>query len=148
MLFNREGSIDTEVISTESQAYIMEAAMLENLSQEEISAFLENSTEVTSAVNENILMEKTIVRLDKKAKLSKAHKMAIFTIAKEKNDPKYKKLVTVWKMERFLEAYLAKKYGNAALRRAKETMRNSSKSSSSVIQKVAANAKSQLNGAK
>jgi len=148
MLFGNDGHIDNEYISTESMNYIMEAAMREGLTDEELSMFLENQTEVNAALNENILMEKTIVRLDKKAKLSKAHKMAIFTIAKEKKDPKYKKLVTVWKMERFLEAYLAKKYGNEALRRAKKAVQNSQKSSSSMVQKAANKVKTQLNGDK
>lgn len=148
MLFNKDGQFDNEVISTESMNYIMEAAMREGLTDDELSAFLESQSEVSSAINDNILMEKTIIRLDKKAKLSKAHKMAIFTIAKEKNDPKYKKLVTVWKMERFLEAYLTKKYGNQALRRAKESMKKSANSSSAMVQKAANNVKQQLNGAK
>jgi hypothetical protein len=148
MLFGNDGHVDNEYISTESMNYIMEAVMRDGLDDEDISAFLENQTEVNAALNENILMEKTIVRLDKKAKLSKAHKMAIFTIAKEKKDPKYKKLVTVWKMERFLEAYLAKKYGNEALRRAKKAVANSQKSSSSMVQKAANKVKTQLNGDK
>lgn len=148
MLFDNNGHIDNEHISTEAMNYIMEAVMLEGLTEEEISAFLENQNEVTASINENILMEKTIVRLDKKAKLSKAHKMAIFTIAKEKKDPKYKKLVTLWKMERFIEAYLEKKYGNEALRRAKKAVSKSQKSTSGMVKKAATKVKSQLNGDK
>jgi hypothetical protein len=108
--------------------------------------FLENQTEVDDALNNNILMEKTIVRLDKKAKLSKATKMAVFTLAKEKNDPKFKMLLTVWKMERYLEAYLVKKYGNEAARRAKKAVSSSAnKSAGTIIKKVANRAKDSLN---
>lgn len=148
MLFDKTGKFDNEQISTEATNYIMEAAMLEGLTEDELSMFLESQTETSAAINENILMEKTIVRLDKKAKLSKAQKMAVFTIAKEKKDPKYKKLVTVWKMERFLEAYLNKKYGNEALRRAKKTMSKSKNSTSGMIKKAANKVSSQLNGDK
>lgn len=149
MLFNRSGSIEDnspEVISTEATNYIMEAFIAEELSQDELSMFLESESEVNDALNNNILMEKTIVRLDKKAKLSKATKMATFTIAKEKNDPKFKKLLTVWKMERYLEAYLYKKYGNEAARRAKKAISNSAKKSSgTMIKKAAERTKNSFN---
>ena len=140
MLFNKNGNLnqEEEVLSTEAVNYIMEAFVKEEFTPDEMSMFLENQTEIDDAINNNILMEKTIVRLDKKAKLSKARKMAVFTIAKEKNDPKFKKLLTVWKMERFLEDYLDKKYGNEASRRAKKAVSNSAKSSSGTIIKRAA----------
>lgn len=154
MLFNRNGTLNTstdtdEIISTEATNYIMEAFLKEAFTEEEMSMFLENSTEVDDAISNDILMEKTIVRLDKKAKLSKATKMAVFTIAKEKNDPKFKKLLTVWKMERYLEAELVKKYGNEAARRAKKTVAASAKKSKAVmIKKAAERAKSTFNDAK
>lgn len=144
MLFNKKGNVEglSEEVSTEATNYIMEAFISDEFTPEELSMFLENSTEVDDAINNNILMEKTIVRLDKKAKLSKARKMAIFTIAKEKNDPKFKKLLTIWKMERFLEDYLEKKYGNEASRRAKKAVTNSAnKSAGTMIKKVAERAK-------
>lgn len=151
MLFNRNGSFETpeEEISTESVNYIMEAFVTENFTEDELSMFLENQTEVDDALRNNILMEKTIVRLDKKAKLSKATKMAVFEIAKEKNDPKFKKLLTVWKMERFLENHLEKKYGNEAARRAKKAVANSAKKSNgTLIKKVAERAKDTFSSAK
>lgn len=140
MLFNKNGNLnqEEEVLSTEAVNYIMEAFVKEEFTPDEMSMFLENQTEIDDAISNNILMEKTIVRLDKKAKLSKARKMAVFTIAKEKNDPKFKKLLTVWKMERFLEDYLDKKYGNEASRRAKKAVSNSAKSSNGTMIKRAA----------
>lgn len=140
MLFNNTGVVDNseEMISTEATNYIMEAFMQDEFTSDEISMFLENKTEVDDAISNNILMEKTIVRLDKKAKLAKATKMAVFTIAKEKNDPKFKKLLTVWKMERYLEDYLYKKYGNEASRRAKKAVADSAKKSSGTLIKKAA----------
>lgn len=139
MLFDyKSGSMGgTDEISTEAMSFIVESAMLDSLSRDEISDFVADADETTSAVREGVLLEKTIVRLDKHAKLSRAYKAALFTIAREKNDPKFKKLLTVWKMERALEAYLEKKYGTAAMQRAKKMVANSSKSKSSVVQKVA-----------
>lgn len=148
MLFDKTGhEIDDEVISAEESCYMMEAVMNE-LSADELSMFLENTTEVDAALSEGVLLERTIVRLDKKAKLSKARKMAVFMIAKEKNDPNFKKLLTVWKMERYLEAVLEKKYGNEATRRAKKFVnrRKDKKEVSAMVQKAVNKANDQLNG--
>lgn len=145
MLFDNKGRETEDIISEEAMGYIAEAALYDGLSDEEITEFLENQTEVDAALSDDIVMERTIVRLDKKAKLSRAHKMAIFTIAKEKKDPKFKKLVFVLKMRRKLEADLEKKYGAAALSRAKKVVAQQQKSKSSVIKKAAEKAKKQFN---
>lgn len=145
MLFNTSGKIvNEEEISNEAMAYIIEAAIAD-LSDEEISMFLESESEQEAARDENVLLERTIVRLDKHAKLSKARKMAIFTVAKEKNDPDFKKLLKVWEMERFLEAKLEKKYGNEGTRRAKKSVAKAANSKSKTVKKAATKAKSQFN---
>lgn len=150
MLFDKNGHgiEEPEVeLGTEESCYMMEAVMADELSRDELSMFLENSSEVNAALSEGILMERSIVRLDKKAKLNKAVKMAIFVVAKEKNDPNFKKLLTVWKMERYLEALLEKKYGNEARRRAKKMVnrRQDKKTVSSMVQKATDNANKMLN---
>lgn len=146
MLFNNLGKATSySEVSTEVANSVMEAVMLENLSAEELSVFLENQSEVDAALEEGVLLEKTIVKLDKHAKLSRAYKAAIFKIAKEKGDPKFKKLLTIWKTERALEAYLEQKYGAIAMRDAKQTVRNAQKSKSAMVAKAAARAKSSLN---
>jgi hypothetical protein len=150
MLFNTNGSISHQhdEPTKESTALIMEAALSEVLSPEELEAFLESHTEVTNALHDEVLLEKSIVRLDKQAKLTRAQKVAVFTIAKEKNDPLFKKLLTVWRMERFLESQLLKKYGNEGMRRAKKAMQTGSQSKSALIKKVANNVNKQLNSVK
>jgi hypothetical protein len=147
MLFDNKGFVDTasDDMTPDASSYIMEAVMMDTLSSDELSAFLESSSEIGAAVSDNVLLERTIVRLDKHAKLSKARKMAVFTVAKEKNDPKFKKLLKVWKMERYLEAELDKKYGNEAMRRAKKTIANAGKSKSNTMKKVASKAKAMFN---
>lgn len=133
MIFGSKGIVDPNVaFDAESEALILEGALMD-MGTDELQALLEDTRDVAIAISENIVLEKTIVRLDKTAKLNKARKMAIFAIAKEKNDPKFKKLVTVWKWERFLETFLDKKYGNEALRRAKKTISNNSNSASKLV---------------
>lgn len=145
MIFNNSGNmIENEEISLEAMGYIMEAIMAD-LSEEDLTMFLESETEQSAAQSENVLLEKSIVRLDKKAKLSKARKMAIFTVAKEKNDPDFKKLMKIWQMERYLEAKLEKKYGNEGLRRARKTVSKAVSSKSKVVKKAADKAKAQFN---
>ena len=149
MLFDKNGYESTDdMMSAEESMYMMEAVMNE-LSNDELSVFLEDSEAVQDAVNNGILLERTIVRLDKKAKLSKAKKMAIFMIAKEKNDINFKKLQKVWRMERYLEAVLEKKYGNEASRRAKKfVQRKKDKKGVNAMMKTAINkANSQLSTA-
>lgn len=121
----------------ESNHLIAEGALIDELSKSELQAFLENATEVNLAIAENIVTEKTIVRLDRNAQISQATKGAIFTIAREKNDPKMKKLMTLWRIERRIEADLEKKYGNEATRRAKKQVDQRRRSKSSTIRKTA-----------
>lgn len=149
MLFDSYGNGTTQdEISPSTTSAIIEAAMLDHLNREELSMFLENQTEVDAALEEGVLLERTIVKLDKEAKTNRAYKAALFRIAKEKNDPKFKKLITIWKTERALEDYLDKKYGAQAMREAKQTMRNAQKSKSSMVAKAASRAKESLNGDK
>lgn len=136
---------DTDEISLESASLILESILLEQLSSEELDTFIGDHNEVNAAYQDEVLLERSIVRLDKHAKLSLAQKTATFTIAREKGDPMFKKLLTVWRMERYLELLLFKKYGNQAMRRARESMSKASKSRSSVIKRVASNVHKQLN---
>ena len=140
--------IEQYELTLESYQMIMEGAMLDTMDSDDISMFLENMDEVNAAINDEVVTEKTIVRLDKQAKLSKARKAAVFAIAKEKKDKLFNKLVWCWKLERFIEAKLEKKYGNEATRRAKASMRKSKNSNSNIIKKVADKAESMFNSKK
>lgn len=146
MLFEKNGFVSTSVeTNVNDDALIMEAAIMDVMTNDQIEMALENTTDVNIAVNQEIVQERTIVRLDKKAKKSKAEKMAVFTIAREKKDPDFKKLLTVWKLERFLEAKLEKKYGSKAKMRAKETLKNAAKSKSKMVKDVANKASKMIN---
>lgn len=64
----------------------------------------------------DVLMERSIVRLDKKARKSKAYELAKLQLAKEDNSRDWKKLVTLWKMEKVIKNKFEKIYGARALR--------------------------------
>jgi hypothetical protein len=71
-------------------------------------------------------MEVSIVRLDKKAKKQKAYKLAILQCAKDDDNKDYKKLETIWRMEKFLLRKLEKKYAARARSRMHQTANKAS----------------------
>jgi len=100
----------------ENDVLISEAILQDELTEEELSEFLQ-SPEYDEAVALGMLSEKTIVRFDKTAKLSRAESQAILAIAREKGDRDFKKLITIWKVRKHLLDKLTKKYrGQAASR--------------------------------
>ena len=74
--------------------------------------------------------------------------MAIFQVAKEKGDRDFKKLMTIWKLERFLEGKLEKRYFAQAKQLAKETMKKAKNTKSKVVGKAARKANLLLDGVK
>lgn len=137
MIFDDNGLIINEYDNeTEVNALIVECALLDTFSSEEIEALTENTYDLGKAVNEDILVERSIVRLDKQAKKNKAYKMAIFQIAKEKGDRDFKKLLTLWKLERFIEAKLEKRYAAQAKQLAKQAMKKSKNTKSKAVGKA------------
>lgn len=141
MIFDNNGLIiDNHSNETETNALIIECAILDTFSSEEIENLTENTYDLGKAINEDILVERSIVRLDKEAKKNKAYKMAIFQIAKEKNDRDFKKLLTLWKLERFIEAKLEKRYSAQAKQLAKQAMKKSKNTKSKAVGKAVAKA--------
>ena len=137
MIFDDNGLIINEYDNeTEVNALIVECALLDTFSNEEIEALTENTYDLGKAVNEDILVERSIVRLDKQAKKNKAYKMAIFQIAKEKGDRDFKKLLTLWKLERFIEVKLEKRYAAQAKQLAKQAMKKSKNTKSKAVGKA------------
>lgn len=104
-------------------------------SMEEIEEFVE-SVESDIAVGEGLLTERTIVKFDKNAKRAQLYETAVAAVARAKNDPLYKKLQTVYKLERILKAKLRKKYNAEANRKVKEWMSRAKKSKSGFLSKI------------
>lgn len=90
--------------------------MLENLSADNGESLLEGTLP-----DDAVVMERTIVRMDKKAKKQRAYKLAILQCAKEDNNKEYKQLETLWKMEKFIMRRLEKRYAQKARSRMKQT---------------------------
>ena len=148
MLFGKNTTSSIFNIPEDDGMLICEA-MLADMPSEDIEELCESGDVCQELVNAGIVTERTIVRLDKQAKLSRAFKTAVFTVAREKKDPKYKKLVTCWKAERALEAYLMKKYKAEATKSAKAMIAkaNTAKrdTQSGVVAKAVAGAKKKFN---
>ena len=137
MIFDDNGLIINEFDNeTEVNALLVECAILDTFSNEEIEALTENTYDLGKAINEDILVERSIVRLDKEAKKNKAYKMAIFQVAKEKKDRDFRKLLTLWKLERFIETKLEKRYGAQAKQLAKQAMKKSKNTKSKAVGKA------------
>lgn len=107
------------------------------LDESALDEFVE-STDADIAVAEGFLTEKTIVRFDKNAKKAQLYEVAVAAVAREKNDPLYRKLQTVYKMERILKAKLRKKYNSQASKKVKEYLARAKKSKSGVLARIAA----------
>ena len=149
MIFDKEGlEIYDYDNDSEVSSMIIECAILDTFSTEEIESLTENTYDLGKAVNEDILVERSIVRLDKEAKKNKAFKVAVFQVAKEKGDRDFKKLLTIWKLERFLEGKLVKRYSAQAKQLAKETMKKAKNTKSKVVGKAAGKANLLLDGVK
>lgn len=129
-------------LTMEEKALIIEALIMDTLSNEEITMMLENYTpDFYKAVDEEIVQERSIVRLDKTAKLSKATRVAEYNMAKKAQDPLFKKLMTLWAAERYITDKLHQRYGMKAKTEAKKAMSQAAKSKSNVMQKVMNKAK-------
>ena len=89
-----------------------------HLTDEQIQEFC-NSPEAEQMVQEGTMRKKTLVRLSKKDDMSRRRTMAAFSIAREKKDPLWTKLVKNRVQERKLIGEIVKKYGTKAERVAK-----------------------------
>ena len=106
------------------------------LNDDQVKEFVE-SMDSDIAVNEGFLTEKTIIKFDKNAKKAQLYEVAVAAVAREKKDPLYKKLQTVYKMERIIKAKLRKKYHSQAQQKVKEYLARAKRSKSGVLARIA-----------
>ena len=144
-IWDENGNIvedDDYELSPEEQSLVVEAAMLDTLSNEEIESIMENYLpDFYRAVDEDIVQERSIVRLDKAAKISKATRTAEYNMAKKRKDPLFQKLLTIWKAERYLSDKIHQRYGMKAKTEAKKAVDQAMRSKSNVMNKVMSKAK-------
>ena len=121
-------AVEYESITESQMSQIMQIA-LEDVAVEEMQ---ENMSVEESSLLEGVLpedavvMEKTIVRMDKAAKKQRSYKLAILQCAKDDNNKDYKKLETLWKLEKYLMRRLEKKYAARARSRMNQTSKKAS----------------------
>ena len=128
-------SVEPEFVSESDMATLLAFALEEVCNEEEIEELKESAD--SGAVMFTPVEERTIVKLDKKAKKQQTYKVALYQVAKENNDPNYDKLVTLWKAERELELRLEKRWHSKATSRMKQMASEASKSKSNTVKKAA-----------
>ena len=115
-----DGLIEAAEESICANAYLMDIA-----SQDEICDLAESYDEMDNISDlMGMAMETSIVRLDRKSRLKHLRKANVLNLARKSNNAKYKKLLTIWKMERELESDLDKIYGSKATTLANQQIRN------------------------
>lgn len=108
----------------------------ENMTESEFTEFV-NSDEFDTLRDEGFMTERTIVKFDKHARKAQLYEVAIRACAMEHHDPLWRKLETVYKMERILKAKLRIKYHAQASRKVKEYLRKAQKSKSGILSRIA-----------
>jgi hypothetical protein len=103
------------------------AAMLvrDLATSDELAELAEDYTamgEVSDAAQ--IAMERTIVRLDRDARFRHLRKANTLSLARKANHPKFRKLMTIWKIERQLEGELDQIYRTKATSLARQQIKN------------------------
>jgi len=85
-----------------------------------------SDAELSELMSEGLLAEANFykVKNDKKTKAKRLVGAAAIQIAKEKNDPLYKKLKKVYAQRRMLKEAINKKYGNKAVQKVKKMQQN------------------------
>ena len=155
MILFGNGISGQEDIEASDARIVIESILIDSLSVDEADELTANTEAVQALVRDEIVTERTIVKMDKKARLARATKAACFAIARRKKDIKFKKLITIWRIERQLEAYLYKKYRNEAIRMAKIAVNRKPANGTSggpaphpaAVKKAISTAKTQLNAA-
>lgn len=114
-----------ESITETQMAQLIEMAIQDIAVEEMMESLTTDDTLLMEGVlpEDAVVMEKTIVRMDKAAKKQKAYKLAILQCAKDDDNKDYKKLETLWKMSKYLMRRLEKRYST----RAKSRMNQASK---------------------
>lgn len=110
-------STQYEYISETDMAATLAIALEDALCEEALEALssADNNAVLEGVLPEDVaVIEASIVRLDKAAKKQRAYKLNILQCAKEDDSKDYKKLETLWKMEKFLFRKLEKKYSQRA----------------------------------
>ena len=115
----------SDITDKVDEAVIASCALMDLASSDEIQSLAE-STEDMQDVSEmfGIAMERTIVRLDRNDRMKHLRKANVLALARKDNHIKYRKLLTLWQMERTLEKDLESIYHTKADQLARKQIQN------------------------
>jgi hypothetical protein len=117
--------VQDDPFAAAEESIIATAALQDLASSAEINEIAESYQDMNDISDMmGIAMERTIVRLDRNARFKHLRKANTLNLARQEMHPKYKKLLTIWKMERALEGDLDRIYRNKATKLAKAQIRN------------------------
>lgn len=112
-------------IAPAEERFIASMLLREFASPAELAELAEDAQDMADISDDmGIAMERTIVRLDRNARKRHLRKANTLALARKANHPKWRKLMTIWKMERQLEGELDRIYGNKASQLANVQIRN------------------------
>lgn len=128
VLESMESTAQYAALSNEDCSTLFAVFVAESAGEDGIDDILEEMADMTTMEAAGVggydeVMERTIVKLDKRAKKNQAYKTALYTVARNENDPDYKRLVTLWQMEKYLTRKLEKRYSMKAKAYMKEMKR-------------------------
>lgn len=136
-----DDSVLLESMSDEAIASIITIAMESSCSEEELDEVEEKCCNNDEPITENLMfapvLERSIIKLDKKAKKQQAYKMAVLQVAKEMDLPDYKKWCTLKKCERVLMARMEQKTHTKAMAYMRESAKKAKQSTQNPIKKAA-----------
>ena len=104
----------------------IQEAILEGVSEEVCDPEEDKAITEGTLPEDMAVLETSIVRLDKAAKKQRAYKLAILQVAKDEGQKDYKKLETLWRMEKYLFRRLEKKNQAKARARMHQTAKKAS----------------------
>ena len=119
MFFNDDSMLNEESVdlSYENQSLLVEA-MLQSTDD------IVTEEEIDQLYQQGLLSERNIVKYDKKTKRKRLQGQAAIILAKEKNDPLYKKLQKAQMLRKKYKDAINKKYGSKAVKKAKEMQKH------------------------
>lgn len=116
---------EDDVVDQAEEAFIAAMLLREFASPAELEELAESYDDMAEISDDmGIAMERTIVRLDRGARLRHLRKANTLTLARKANHAKFRKLMTIWKIERQLEGELDRIYGNKASQLARQQIKN------------------------
>jgi hypothetical protein len=115
LLTENKNEILNDRETVEGNQLIVEAILMEN-------GIELTSSEEVELMQENLLSERNIVKLDKYSRKNRLLTKSAIIIAKEANDPLFKKLAKVYMQKRTLRAAIEKKYATKAAARVRKIL--------------------------